>query len=81
MIARGVFGLLVVGLCLVMQPMAESMQQKPVEIKLGYLPHPRALKVMVADHAPLIAEYATVKVLFYVGTIVQKFTYNVIIRP
>jgi hypothetical protein len=81
MTGRIVFGLLVVSLCAIMPPMAESMRQKPVEIKLGYLPNPQALKVMVADHAPLAAEYATVKVLFYFGTIVQKFTENVIIRP
>ncbi len=81
MIGRIVFGLLLIGLCLMIQPMAETMKQKPIEIKLGYLPHPQALKVLVADHGALIAEYATVKVLLYFGTIIEKFTENVIIRP
>jgi tetratricopeptide (TPR) repeat protein len=52
-----------------------------VEVKLGYLPHPQALKVSVADQGLMVAEAAVVKVLFYFGTLVQKYQENVIIRP
>jgi tetratricopeptide (TPR) repeat protein len=62
-------------------PFTGFLAQRPLEVKLGYLPHPQLLKVLSADHGLLLAEMAVVKVLFYYGTLVGKFQENVIIRP
>lgn len=66
--------------CLIL-PFTAFLAQRPVEVKLGYLPHPQLLKVLTADQGLLVAEMSVVKVLFYFGTIVEKFHDNVIIRP
>lgn len=57
------------------------MKQRPVAVKLGYTPHPQIIKMTSADHALAIAEAAVIKVLFYFGSLVEKFHENVIIRP
>jgi len=62
-------------------PFAGQMIQRPVEVKLGYTPHPQILKVAVADHGLAVAEAAVVKVLFYFGTLLEKFQKQIIIRP
>lgn len=62
-------------------PFATHMQQRPVEVKLGYMPHPQILKVTSADLDLVVAEAAVVKVLFYYGTLIDKLRENVIIRP
>lgn len=65
----------------ILAPFREAMTARPVEVKLGYLPHPQVLKLISADHDLLLAEFAVVKVLFYFGTIIEKFRQNLIIRP
>lgn len=62
-------------------PFSKHMSNRPIEVKLGYLPHPQLLKVLSLDHDLLVAEMAVVKVLFYYGSIVGHFLDNVIIRP
>jgi tetratricopeptide (TPR) repeat protein len=57
------------------------MKQRPVVVKLGYVPHPQILKMFSADHDLALAEAAVIKVLFYYGTLVEKFAENVIVRP
>jgi len=57
------------------------LKKRPVEIKLGYMPHPQLLKVASGEHRSTVAEMAVLRVLFYFGSIVQKFQENVIIRP
>ena len=69
------------GYVVLILPFTDFLAQRPVEVKLGYLPHPQLLKILSADHELLVAEMSVVKVLFYFGTIVEKFHDNVIIRP
>lgn len=66
--------------CLIL-PFTGFLAKRPLEVKLGYLPHPQLLKVLSADQGLLVAEMAVVKVLFYYGTIVGKSQEHVIIRP
>lgn len=66
---------------LLLAPFAAFMAERPVEVKLGYLPHPQILKVLVADQRLAFAEAAVIKVLFYFGTLIDKFQQNLIIRP
>lgn len=64
-----------------LRPFAQHMQQRPVEVKLGYLPNPQVLKITSADYNLAVAEGAVVKVLFYYGTLIDKLREKIIIRP
>lgn len=81
MIGRLLFVALLILHCLLLPGFSKFMQSRPVEVKLGYVPHPQALKLATADHQVLTAEAMVIKVLFYFGTLVEKFDQNVIIRP
>ncbi len=81
MTRRVLFGCFLLAYAFLILPFTNFLAKRPVEVKLGYLPHPQILKALVADHGLLLAEMSVVKVLFYFGTIVEKFHDNVIIRP
>lgn len=81
MTRRVLFTFFLLGYGLLILPFTGYLANRPLEVKLGYLPHPQLLKILSADHGLLLAETAVVKVLFYFGTIVGKFQENVIIRP
>lgn len=81
MTRRVLFTFFLLGYGLLILPFTGYLANRPLEVKLGYLPHPQLLKILSADHGLLLAETAVVKVLFYYGTIVGKFQENVIIRP
>lgn len=78
---RLLFGALLLCHGLLILPFTGYLRQRPLEVKLGYLPHPQILKLSVADHGLAVAEAAVVKVLFYFGTLVETFQKNVIFRP
>ena len=75
------FALMVLGFCLIVPALSSHLKERPIEVKLGYLPHPKVLKILVADQAPLIADFAILRVLFYYGTIIEKWQNNVFVRP
>lgn len=81
MTARILFFFLVIAHCLLLFPFSGYLAKRPLEVKLGYIPHPQVLKTAVADQGLLVAEAAVVRVLFYYGAIVGKAQENVIIRP
>ncbi len=81
MIRRGIFATFLLVYGFLVLPFADFMADRPLEVKLGYLPHPQLLKILSADHDLIVAQSAVVKVLFYYGTIVGHFMENVIIRP
>ena len=81
MTSRGLFVSLVLVHALLLFPFSTFLAKRPLEVKLGYIPHPQVLKVTVADQSLLVAEMAVVKVLFYYGTLVEKFNQKVIVRP
>ena len=56
---------------LVIVPFTEQLRQRPVAVKLGYMPEAEALKLVAGDQSSLLAEVAVVKVLFYYGTLVE----------
>ena len=62
-------------------PVAEHMQNRPVVVKLCYLPHPQILKATSGEHAPTVAGFVMSRVLFYFGTVIQKFQEHIIVRP
>lgn len=75
------FGALLLAHFLLLFPLTGYLKQRPIAVKLGYIPHPQILKLGVADHGLAVAEAAVVKVLFYFGTLVEQFNRNVIIQP
>ena len=78
---RLAFAGLVAAYALLILPFTHFLQNRPVEVKLGYLPHPQVLKVASGEHRPTVAGLVVARVLFYFGTIIQKLQENVIIRP
>lgn len=78
---RLAFAGLVAAYVLLILPFTGYMKNRPVEVKLGYLPHPQVLKAASGEHRPTVAAMLVVRVLFYFGTVLQKLQENVIIRP
>lgn len=57
------------------------MQNRPVAVKLGYVPSAEVLRVTVGDQKLLVAHAAVVKVLVYFGTLVEKVKNQVVLPP
>ena len=72
---------LIISYCLLIVPFTDYLAHRPVEVKLGYLPHPQILKATSGEHRPTISEMITLRVLFYFGTILQKAQDGIFIRP
>ncbi|HEY5974967.1 MAG TPA: hypothetical protein VIU41_09505 [Geobacteraceae bacterium] len=66
---------------LIIPPFTAYLKERPVTVKLGYLPEAQVLKVALADYRNLLAQYAVVKVLFYYGTLVEQFEHKVKQQP
>lgn len=64
---------LIVGYAIFMVPFASYMKNRPVAVKLGYVPSAEVLRVTVGDQKLLVAHAAIVKVLVYYGTLVENF--------
>ncbi len=52
-------------------PFCTYMNNRPVAVRLGYMPHATVLKLAFADYKQLIAQDAVVRVLFYFGSLVD----------
>ena len=78
---RLLFVLLVVSYAFCVVPFAAYMKNRPVAVKLGYVPSAEVLRVAVGDHKLLVAQAAVVKVLVYFGTLVEKLNNNKIVLP
>lgn len=81
MTGRCLFVGLLISFSLIIFPFTTYLKNRPVEIKLGYLPHPQIIKTISGEHRSTSAAFTVLRVLFYYGTILQKFNDNVIIRP
>lgn len=81
MIARFCFFIVLFGYLMLLPKYADFLRERPVEVKLGYIPHPQVLRATVADQRLAVAQWIVTKTLFYFGTLVDKFHENVIIRP
>jgi len=81
MIGRVVFVLLLCSYLAVIVPFTTAVANRPVAVKLGTLPEARLLKALSGEHRHLVAEYAVVKVLFYYGTLLEKFKQKIYLTP
>lgn len=80
MIYRLLFVGLIICYILFILPFASYLKNRPVAVKLGYVPSAEVLRVTVGDQKLLVAHAAVVKVLIYYGTLVENF-YNKIDLP
>ena len=81
MIGRWLFVGLLISYSLIILPFTVYLENRPLEIKLGYLPHPQIIKTISGEHRSTSAAFTVLRVLFYYGTILQKLNDNVIVRP
>lgn len=78
---RSVWVLLLIAYVLVVIPLSGHLQNRPVEVKLGYTVDADGLRIIAGDQRCALAELTVLKVLFYYGTLVGKWQGNVLIRP
>ena len=81
MIRLTLCGLLLAAYALLIIPFAELQKNRPVVVKLGYLPHAQILKITSGEHRPTTAALMIMRVLFYYGTVIQKLQENVVVQP
>lgn len=62
-------------------PFSRYMMERPIAVKVGYLPDAKIVKLLVADQRYLFAQYAVGKVLIYYGTLVDKLKQKVVVVP
>ena len=81
MTRRLLCGLLMAAYSLLIIPFTDLQRNRPVEVKLGYLPHAQILKVTSGEHRTTTAGLIVMRILFYYGSVLQKLQENVIVRP
>lgn len=81
MIWRIAFVTLVCSYLALVVPFSQAVSNRPVVVKLGTLPEAEMLRAAAGDQRYLVAQYAVAKVLFYYGTLVEKFKNKVHIPP
>ncbi len=81
MIARIAFVALILAYAIIIVPFASYMKERPIALKLGYVPEAEIVKITCADYQNVLAQGMVVKVLFYFGTLVEKFEHKVKLQP
>lgn len=81
MTRRLVFAGLVISYFLLLIPFTAYLKDRPVAVKLGYVPHPQLLRAVSGEHRCSVAGLEVLRVLFYYGTTVQKALEQVIVPP
>lgn len=62
-------------------PFAVYMKDRPVIVKLGYLPDASVLKGISGEYGNMVSAFSVVKVLFYFGTLFEKFNQQILVPP
>lgn len=70
--AKHLFAVCLVAYLFLIIPFTSHLKARPLAEKLGYLPEPEILKVLVGDQRYLVAEATVLKVIFYFGGLVEK---------
>lgn len=81
-LVRAVVFCLCLGLCAaVTVQLNQRLQQRPVQVKLGYTPHETALKTLSGEHRYSVGQLLTLKVIIYFGGLVEQWKQQVQIKP
>ncbi len=62
-------------------PLDRHMANRPVVVKLGYTPGPTVLRLAAGDYKPLLAEFQVLRVMFYFGSLVEKWQQRIHVAP
>lgn len=72
---------LVVSYFAVVVPFSQHLQHRPMIVKLGFVPNAGVVRFFAGEHRYLAAEMAILKVLFYYGTLVEKWQQRIYLAP
>ena len=75
------FILILISYLAVVIPFTAYLKNRPIAVKLGYMPEARIIKPVVGDQRYLIAELYVLKVLFYYGSLVEKNQNTLVVPP
>lgn len=75
------FLLAIISYLAIMGPFTHYLKNRPVAIKLGYMPEAEALKVISGDQKMFVANCAVLKVLFYYGTLAELWQQKIKLAP
>lgn len=64
----------VIAYMLLIVPFTAYLKNRPLQMKVGYVPEAKVLKFVTADHRYAVAEWTVLKVLFYFGALIQHAT-------
>lgn len=64
--------LLMCGYLLIVFPLAAHLKNRPLQIKLGYMPDSQVIKVLTADQRYFVADLIMLKVILYYGELLEK---------
>ena len=78
---RLAFTVLVLSYLAVILPFTAYLKNRPVAIKLGYLPDADIIKAVSGSQRYLMGELSIVKVLFYFGSLIDKLSNKTVIPP
>jgi tetratricopeptide (TPR) repeat protein len=71
-IARTSFFVAATAYLLLIIPFTTHLKNRPLQLKVGYVPEASALKFITADQRYLVADWVVLKVLFYFGSLIEK---------
>lgn len=71
-VARIAFFTTATAYLLLIIPFTTHLKNRPVQLKVGYVPEASALKFITADQRYLVADWVVLKVLFYFGSLIEK---------
>ncbi len=78
---KGLGILLLASYVAVVIPLTRHLDQRPVAVKLGYTPDAKVLEMVGGEYRQALAEFSVLKVIFYYGSLVEKWRHRVLIRP
>lgn len=53
-------------------PFTSYIKSRPIQLKVGYFPEAKVLRVLTADQRFMVADWAIMKVIFYFGSLLEK---------
>jgi len=57
--------------CSLIFPFTSYLKNRPLQLKVGYVPEAKVLKVLTADQRFMIADWVVMKVIFYFGSLLE----------
>lgn len=79
---RGLFlTVLILVLVLVTRFQVGWLAERPIAVKLGYTPAAEVQRLLAGEHRLALSEMSVIRVLFYFGSLIEKWTNQVMLPP